>query len=136
MGFKHSFLKTAEFDDKIADLRAEEELNELLKLLDQWPDTGKIIPGGQGLRKIRMGLPGRGKRGGARIIYYDIVNAHTILLLMVYAKNEQQNLDKPQLAQLIHVKNASVLRVKEYEHGKDCRSAAKGHARTNPKRHV
>ena len=34
------------------------------------PDAGDLIPGGRGLRKLRAGLGGQGKRGGARVIYY------------------------------------------------------------------
>ena len=39
------------------------------RILDD-PRRGDLIPGGRGLRKLRAAVAGRGKRGGARVIYY------------------------------------------------------------------
>ena len=47
---------------------------------------GDVIANTGGLRKIRIGLPGRGKRGGARIIYFQAVSDAAILMLAIYAK--------------------------------------------------
>lgn len=41
---------------------------ELIWFLAMNPDAGDIIPDTGGLRKLRWALPGRGKRGGARVI--------------------------------------------------------------------
>lgn len=68
------------------------------------PDAGDLIPGGRGLRKLRRPTKGRGKRGGARVIYYHVVSRDLILLIVAYAKNEQEDLDRRQfqiLAQLV-----------------------------------
>ena len=62
-----------------------------LYLLDQ-PDAGDIIKGSGGVRKLRWGLPGRGKRGGVRVIYYWVTKEHQILFLTAYAKNEASDL--------------------------------------------
>jgi len=51
------------------DLFSDEDLAELQNTLMENPDAGDVIPGGAGLRKLRVALPGRGKRGGARVIY-------------------------------------------------------------------
>lgn len=59
-----------------------------------------MISGGKGLRKIRRPLAGRGKSGGARVIYYYISSDATIYLVFAYAKNRQSDLDKTQLAAL------------------------------------
>ena len=45
------------------------------------------------MNNIGLPLPGRGAKGGARVIYFQVVAPATILLLAVYAKNEQENLD-------------------------------------------
>ena len=70
----------------------EEDLAELIKALVERPDLGAVIPGTAGARKVRVRLPGRGKRGGARVIYAVVLRATTLALLDVYAKSEQENL--------------------------------------------
>ena len=61
------------------------------------PDEGDLIPRSGGLRKVRLGLPGRGKRGGARVIYYWITAKSQIYMLLAYAKNVQEDLTEEQL---------------------------------------
>ena len=60
------------------------------------PKAGVLIPGTGGLRKIRWGGSGRGKRGGVRVIYYWAGAQDTILLLMMFAKNERSDLTEEQ----------------------------------------
>lgn len=62
-----------------------------LYLMDR-PDAGDIIKESGGVRKLRWGLPGVGKRGGVRVIYYWITKSHKILFLTTYAKNEASDL--------------------------------------------
>jgi mRNA-degrading endonuclease RelE of RelBE toxin-antitoxin system len=58
---------------------------------------GDLIRSSGGLRKMRWAGSGRGKRGGLRIIYYWNLPDSTILLLLAYPKNEQDNLTPEQL---------------------------------------
>jgi mRNA-degrading endonuclease RelE of RelBE toxin-antitoxin system len=67
------------------------------------PELGPLIPGSGGLRKIRWSLPGRGKRGGLRIIYFWDEPSETFYMLYVYPKNEQENLSAKQLRVLRRV---------------------------------
>jgi len=60
--------------------------------LVEHPIQGAVIPGTGGARKVRVKLPGRGKRGGARVIYALVVRATLLALLDVYAENDQENL--------------------------------------------
>ena len=64
------------------------------------PERGDLIARSGGLRKIRMPLPGRGKRGGARVIYYWVSQQSQIYLLLAYAKNAQDDLTPAQLKTL------------------------------------
>jgi mRNA-degrading endonuclease RelE of RelBE toxin-antitoxin system len=61
------------------------------------PDVGNIIRGSGGLRKVRWAATGRGKRGGIRVIYYWAVDREIILMLLIYGKNEQDDLTAEQL---------------------------------------
>lgn len=64
------------------------------------PEQGALIAGGAGLRKLRWGAEGRGKRGGVRTIYYWAVEEHVCYMLYVYAKNEQGDLTPAQVKAL------------------------------------
>lgn len=56
------------------------------------PLAGDVIPGAGGLRKVRWGRAGIGKRGGTRVVYYNVLNDGLIYLLMVYTKAKFDNL--------------------------------------------
>jgi mRNA-degrading endonuclease RelE of RelBE toxin-antitoxin system len=58
--------------------------------------AGARIPGTGGLRKIRWGAEGRGKRGGVRVIYYPLESRSVVLMLLIYPKNEQDDLTPDQ----------------------------------------
>jgi hypothetical protein len=56
------------------------------------PETGQVIPGLKGVRKIRFAMGGKGKRGGGRAIYYVVWVHGRAYMLMAYAKNEKAGL--------------------------------------------
>ncbi len=56
------------------------------------PDAWPVIPGTGGARKARVALPGRGKRGGARVIYFHAATAGLLVLLDIYAKGAKEDL--------------------------------------------
>ncbi|MEK7413780.1 MAG: hypothetical protein AAB263_10750 [Planctomycetota bacterium] len=87
------FFKSPTFAKQATELDAWEAVDELKSLLAADPTLGDVIKGTNGLRKVRMPLPGRGTRGGGRVIYFQIVAPATVLLLALYAKNEQADLD-------------------------------------------
>ena len=106
------FIQSKTFHSQMVGLNAEAEFNDLMNLLVQHPNLGDVIPGTRGLRKIRMALPGRGKRGGARVIYYDVSDLKRILFLSVYAKNEAEDLTSSQLKKLIKVRDELVVKLR------------------------
>ena len=82
----HSFIDDA---DRIFSDRQREELSDFIAAN---PHFGDIIPGTGGVRKIRWAAGGKGKRGGARVIYYFRDLNMPVFLLAVYAKGEKLNL--------------------------------------------
>lgn len=57
---------------------------------------GDVIQDTGGLRKIRWSANGKGKRGGVRVIYYDLTADAQIRLLLIYKKGIQDNLTEKQ----------------------------------------
>lgn len=68
------------------------EQDALVDLIAYDPTCGDLIPGSGGLRKVRIGRGGSGKRGGARVIYYFYNVEFPALLMALYAKNEKDDL--------------------------------------------
>jgi len=97
------FVEMSIFTRHIAELRAEEQLRELQNLLLENPGAGDVIPGLDGLRKIRMPLPGRGKRGAARVLYLFFTVADKIVFLLVYTKNDFEDLP-PEMKKVLSTK--------------------------------
>lgn len=97
------FVRFATFDKSAARIFSESDILELELALIIDPLAGDLIPGARGLRKLRRPLAGRGKSGGARVIYYFVTSQDTILLLHAYAKNRASALTKPLLHELAAV---------------------------------
>ena len=64
------------------------------------PEQGNLIRGSGGLRKLRWAIPSRGKRGGARVIYYWDKPSETVYMLFIYTKQEQGDLTSEQVKSL------------------------------------
>ena len=93
-------IETPIFTKQLLSTLSDEEYRLFQATLLERPDAGKVIPGGGGLRKVRWGLEGRGKSGGARVIYYWFTARGTILLLFMYPKNVHDSLTQDQQKQL------------------------------------
>jgi hypothetical protein len=75
----------------------EAERAELVEYLAYNPTAGDVVPGSGGVRKIRWGLEGRGKRGGARVIYFFHNLEMPLYLFTACAKNEREDLDQSEM---------------------------------------
>ena len=87
------------FEAKARSLLGDKGFDELLEFLARRPRAGRIIQGSGGLRKVRVASSGRGKRGGARVIYYYHNEDKPILLFLIYAKASQENMTDAQKAE-------------------------------------
>ncbi len=82
------------------------ERQDVLNYLAAYPKAGDLIEGTGGIRKLRWGRSGRGKRGGVRVIYYYHSELMPLYLLTLFAKNKQDNLSKAErneLAKLVDI---------------------------------
>lgn len=87
-----SVAETPIFTRQTEKLFTEDEKQELIVYLSEFPLAGDEIPGTGGVRKLRFAASGRGKRGGARIIYYYLDDSMPLYALLAYAKNDQGDL--------------------------------------------
>jgi hypothetical protein len=101
-----SVIEFAGYRRRASELLTAGERDAVIDLIAYEPACGDIIPGSGGLRKVRIGRDGMGKRGGARVVYYFYNERFPILLLALYAKNEKADLtaaEKRELAASIKV---------------------------------
>lgn len=92
---------------------SEAERVELVTMVAENPEAGVSIGGG--IRKVRIALPGRGKRGGARVLFLFSGEDIPVFLLTVFAKNEKADLNAKERTALI---DAAKKMVDEYRGSK------------------
>ncbi|MDX2219199.1 MAG: type II toxin-antitoxin system RelE/ParE family toxin [Burkholderiales bacterium] len=87
-----TFVEMVSFSRFRDDYFTDEQLAEMQGFLDANPDTGDVIPGSGGVRKLRWSRAGMGKRGGLRVIYYVQDSKGRIWLMTVYSKSVAENI--------------------------------------------
>jgi hypothetical protein len=88
----YTVTETAEFVAFAADVWSDDERFDFIDWISENPLAGDVIPTTGGLRKVRWRREGMGKRGGARVIYYNRLANGDIVLLLVYAKAKFDNI--------------------------------------------
>lgn len=93
-------IETLLFTKRVLEILTDDEYRGLQHFITKYPDAGDVIPGSHGLRKLRWTIPGKGKRGGTRVIYYWLRPRDIILMLFAFKKNERSDLTKDQVKRL------------------------------------
>jgi hypothetical protein len=91
-------IETAVFLRRSDGLLTERERGAIVDSLAANPTGGDLVPGGGGIRKLRWGVAGRGKRGGIRVIHYFADRDSPVFILDVFAKNEMSDYSAAGLA--------------------------------------
>ena len=89
--------ETSIFTKQIKGLVSDDEYSEFQNDLIDNPELGDIIKKSGGIRKVRMAANGKGKSGGARVLYYWIKDEDQIFMLLAYAKSDMDNISDAQL---------------------------------------
>jgi hypothetical protein len=103
-----TFVETLLFTQLVQNYFTDDEYAGLQNAIAANPEAGDVIRGSGGVRKLRWGLRGRGKRGGVRVIYYLRLRQGQIWMLTLYAKNETDT-----------IPGAVLKKIKEELDGKD-----------------
>lgn len=88
----YTIVETPTFAADARVIWSEEERGAFCAWLAAHPDAGDVIPGSGGCRKVRWSISGQGKRGGARVIYFNQRQDGEIWLLVIYTKQERGNI--------------------------------------------
>ena len=95
-----TFIETKLFSRLVEEYLSDDSYRQLQAALASDPEAGPLIPGSGGLRKLRWGISGRGKRGGLRVIYYARIKQDEMWLLTLYPKNVAENIPSHVLRQI------------------------------------
>ena len=98
-----TFIELQGFSKRRQALLPDDEFRAFQEILINDPEAGDTISGTGGFRKIRWSRPGTGKRGGVRVIYYNVTIKGRIYLALIYPKNEQDELNQEQKKMLRQV---------------------------------
>lgn len=85
-------VETPVFIRRAEKLLSPAEHDELIELLARNPEIGDVMPDTGGVRKVRFAGRSKGKRGGVRVIYYVLDEGAPLYALLIYGKDEQDNL--------------------------------------------
>lgn len=94
------FVYTKMFERTRKKLLNDEMLRVMELALAGRPRRGSVEPGTGGVRKVRVGLPGGGKSGGARVMYVYDEERSRVFLLLAFAKGDQEVMTNEQRAQV------------------------------------
>jgi mRNA-degrading endonuclease RelE of RelBE toxin-antitoxin system len=100
MGIHFEFVELPPFASERERLFSEDEFLDLQLFLCEKSDAASVIPGTCGCRKLRWTAKGKGKRGGARIIYFLRISRGQIVLVTAFGKAEREDVPREWLRKI------------------------------------
>jgi len=95
----NTVIETNIFNAKAAKALTPKQYEDFVTYIAQNPQAGEVVPGSSGVRKIRWGKEGAGKRGGVRVVYFNSTTTETWLLTL-YTKNERESIPAHELKKI------------------------------------
>ncbi len=96
----YQFVELLPFASERENLFSEDEYLDLQLFLCEKNEAGTVIPGTGGCRKLRWGAKGKGKQGGARVIYFLRIPPGQIVLVAAYGKGEREDVPREWLRKI------------------------------------
>ena len=93
----YTVIETPVYSHKIGAILTAEEREAVAAFISANPMSGSVVRGSGGVRKVRWAQQGKGKSGGARIIYYNRLANSEIWLLTIYAKRDRSTIPAHEL---------------------------------------
>jgi hypothetical protein len=93
---KLTFIELPLFTSLVTQITDDHYFRQLQNDLLKDPEKGDLIPRLHGLRKVRMALAGKGRSGGARVIYLNLPQHSVIIFFYIYTKAKSENLTPDQ----------------------------------------
>lgn len=93
----YTVIETPVYSNKVSGILTEDERDALAAFIAANPTAGSVVRGSGGVRKVRWAQKGRGKSGGARVIYFNQLADGEIWLLTIYAKGHSSTIPAHEL---------------------------------------
>jgi len=83
----YTFVESPIFTKQLHDYLTDDEYRAFQEFIATNPNTGDVVRGSGGVRKVRWSRQGTGKSGGVRVLFFARTEAGEIWLLLIYAKS-------------------------------------------------
>ncbi|MEQ1558105.1 MAG: hypothetical protein ABL933_04085 [Methyloglobulus sp.] len=93
-------IETLDFQKQAAKVWSDDERLEFIDWIAANPLAGDVIAGADGARKVRWSIAGKGKRGGVRVIYFSLTEQGTVILVMIYKKNDKDTVKPSEIPEV------------------------------------
>ncbi len=93
----YTVIETPVYAGKVERILTDDERDAFAVFIAQKPMAGPVVRGSGGVRKVRWAQKGKGKSGGARVIYYNRLENGEIWLLTIYAKSDRSTIPSHEL---------------------------------------
>jgi mRNA-degrading endonuclease RelE of RelBE toxin-antitoxin system len=92
LAFVQTVIETPLFQKQAEKIWSEDERLSFIDWIAQNPLSGDVIPGADGAHKVRWSIAGKGKRGGVCVIYFNLTEQGTVVLITLYQKGDQDTI--------------------------------------------